>query len=85
METNLKGAILIADSTFGIYAPMRAICDARLAQAAGSERVAAIEAGPYRDEYWDTWDEITRDVRVAIDGNEYFVLEENDVWLVPVE
>lgn len=45
-----------------------------------------LESGPDHEWYWEAWDDVCRDARVTDDnGQQYFVYQDGDCWLIPVE
>jgi len=43
-----------------------------------------LEEGPDSQQYWEVWEEVERDAIVNINGTEYFLNQDGDLWLVPV-
>jgi hypothetical protein len=48
-----------------------------------AEDWAILEAGPDHAHYWDTWEEVLNDAIVTMDGTEYFLHQDGDLWLIP--
>lgn len=47
------------------------------------ESWAILEAGPEHEHYWETWDDVCNDAIVTLDGDEYFLHQDGDLWLIP--
>jgi hypothetical protein len=37
-----------------------------------------------REDYWDTWDDVMNNVTISGNGREYYLLQDDDLWLVDV-
>lgn len=48
-----------------------------------AEDWAILEAGPEHESYWETWDEVCNDAVVTMDGVEYTLHQDGDLWLIP--
>jgi hypothetical protein len=47
------------------------------------EQWAILEAGQEHEFYWDTWSDVMDSAVITIDGIEYAVWQDGDVWLIP--
>jgi hypothetical protein len=48
-----------------------------------AEQWAILEAGHEHEHYWDTWSDVMDSAQITIDGIEYCVWQDGDVWLIP--
>ena len=94
-DIDLSNAILIVDSHHGIYCPKCFIDDIRLdclnwpdeiSETRKREILNTID-NPDDEFYWDEWDWFTQSVTVTDPETniEYWIYQNEDVWLVPID
>ena len=78
--------ILLVDENRRIYIPQFFISNYGHALAHPSPtEVEYVKGGPYQSDYWECWDAILEHATVTIDGKQYTLEEDGDLWAVPVE
>ena len=79
--------LLIADSHHGIYCPQTAaeylVAIHPDAANKRADDLGILLAGPDAEDYWDAWDSFMDAFSVEIDGTEYTISHNEDVWLLP--
>lgn len=88
-EINLENAILYADSSRGVYIPqwfaesIKRDC----ARNVSNEEFAILESGPDHEFYWDVWSIVEQNAIVTnpVSGIAYYLYQDGDLWLVPVD
>lgn len=92
-EIDLSKAELLANSALGVFIPQHFV---ELAQASlrhshwtgiSLEDWKVLAAGPDQEHYWDAWADVLDNAKYT-DPNtkqEYYLHQEGDLWLVPVE
>lgn len=86
-EPNLENAILAVDSHFGIFTPQVFIERFEDNLEHDMKNIADILAdlsSPDNEYYWDAWASIIDNCTVTIDGDQYSIYEDEDVWFVPI-
>lgn len=90
-KTIENDAILIADSHHGQYIP-QLVVKGELNNpqwnwsGCSPEDIQAVLNGPEDEWYWDAWNNIEQSVKIKdVDGNEYFLCQNEDLWAIPVE
>ena len=88
-------AMLICDGVHGIYAPQSAVRILENMRENGaldlhipplSEfALADITKGPLDPDHDYAWDTIQEQLNVTIDGVDYFIHENRDIWLIPCD
>lgn len=86
-ELDLTNAVLFADSNRGIYIPQH------FAQAVNREYVSGVTdsdyadllEGPDNEFYWDTWDRVTNNAEIDLNGRKAFLYQDGDLWIVPAQ
>jgi len=80
-------SILFADSARGVYIPQHfaEAIDRDAVRGVGPRDWATLEAGPYEEWYWETWNRIEQNAIITDDnGIEYRLYQDGDLWLIPV-
>lgn len=49
------------------------------------ESVKTLLNGCDEEFYWEAWEDVLNNLKIEIDGEEYHMIENEDVWLVPDE
>ena len=86
-EDSFANAIFAISDTTGIYIPqVYANSEFRkMTLNVTSEAWDILEQGPDNDYYWETWDDVINEAKVFIDGDEYTLWQDGDLWLMPVK
>lgn len=86
-DIDLENAILVVDSHFGVYTPQVFI------ERFGDNLIHDIKdiadilddlSDPENEYYWDAWVTIIDNCTVTIDGKQYNIHTDEDLWLVPI-
>lgn len=81
---NATEIILAVDSHYGIYAPQLFFAQyARYFDTAPQQWEELKD--PNHPEYWEAWDELLSDATLTIEGNQYRVEQNGDIWLIPAD
>jgi hypothetical protein len=84
MQYNPDQIILAVGSQNGIYTPQ--IFFENYAQYLDTPAQQWEELkNPNHTEYWEAWDDLLNDATLTIDGKQYRVEQNEDVWLIPVD
>ena len=72
--------ILYADSARGIYIPQHFAesVNRALVAGVGADDWDILEAGPYCEHYWDSWESVLDNARIG----EYSLYQDGDLWLL---
>jgi hypothetical protein len=79
-EEKWVGELLVNDS-YGIYIPSEFA--KRYGQFLTQEQRNDL-SDPDNEFYWDTWDDVLLSVKITIDGKEFSLYQEGDLWAIPV-
>jgi hypothetical protein len=85
---NLENAILYTSDRHGIYIPQyfaESIKPECLTNVS-SDAMDILKAGPDHMEYWDAWNDVEAQATVTDPSNgiEYYLWQDGDLWLIPV-
>ena len=77
--------VLLVDGNRGIYIPKQFADNygEQLIGAAFADPIAICKQGPDHADYWQAWDEIERDGIVVLDGKQYTLHQDGDLWAIP--
>lgn len=84
MQYNPDQIILAVDSHHGIYAPQYFFEQYAQYLDAPAQQWEELK-DPDHPEYWEAWDDLLNDVTLTIDGKQYRVEQNEDVWFIPVD
>lgn len=76
--------ICATDSNRGIYAP-QAFVETFGDYLSEADYVADVLAGPGGEFYWESWEQLENNETVKLDGVEYSIYHNEDIWLVPID
>ena len=82
--------LLFLNDARGVYIPRdfaQSFVDRnKSVQGVSDEEWAILEAGPEHEQYWDVWNDIETTAKVTdyINGVEYTLYQDGDLWLIPV-
>jgi hypothetical protein len=91
MKTKTKpDTMLWLSDERGVYIPRdfaNSFADrAKSVSGVSDEDWAILEAGPDNELYWDCWSDVEQNARITDDsGVVYFVHQDGDCWLIPVD
>ena len=76
--------IHLVDSAHGVYVPQvfAEMAAAGKWEGIDPEDLAIIEAGPYHPDYWEAWTYILDSASATIDGLEYRLHQDGDLWAI---
>lgn len=91
----MKDIFLAVDANRGIYAPQMfcKLFGDNLKPSEGEyweqQDVRATVArllgdGPDSEQYWEDWDAIHNSCTVTVEGDDYFIYQDDDIWCIPV-
>lgn len=84
-DFDFENAVLAVDSHHGIYQPKFFVEHYRQFITGVDEDTLSELANPDNEHYWEAWETVVDNCTVTIDGNQYSIYQDNDVWLVPIK
>jgi hypothetical protein len=78
--------VLLVNGAHGVYVP-KVFAEFDLGDWKGiaKEDIEILKAGPDREHYWDAWQNILDNARTLVNGREYALYQDGDLWAYDVQ
>lgn len=81
--TQIVDQVCLIDGCHGIYVPREFVLGHNMSDwGVSNENMMIILAGPDGEYYWEAWDEILNDAKIIIDGEEWRLAQDGDLFAV---
>ena len=78
-------AILLVDSNRGVYIPKLYVERNKGLFTTSDVDAVIVLLGPDNEGYWDAWTNILNDHSFIVDGTEYILEHNEDLWAIPLD
>lgn len=85
-----EGTLLLVNGAHGIYVPLVFATQyekpLRDSDAVTAEDVEVLLGdGQNGEHYWETWDHVMQNFTLVVEGREFFLFQDGDLWALPLD